>query len=107
MQSKYELLPTSELSSRSSSPAPPYSPDGDDIEYDAPLNPRTRETREAIRAFKADPRFNRPPPSPWARLALIIFCIFLFYAAFEARKAIWVDFGMGMGEEVEVVDGSY
>ncbi|KAF6758005.1 hypothetical protein DFP72DRAFT_1065254 [Ephemerocybe angulata] len=68
-------------------------------------NPRTRDTRECIRAFHADPRFNPPPPSPLARLALVLFCAGMFWIALSTRKAIWVDGGMGMGEPVEVVDG--
>lgn len=103
MAAKYELLPTSERgSSRSLSPAHPYSFDADsdhDVEYEAPLNPRTRETRECIRAFHADPRFNPPPPSPLARAALIAFMLFMFWLAFGMRKAVWVDFGAGMGTD--------
>ncbi|EKM76849.1 hypothetical protein AGABI1DRAFT_115523 [Agaricus bisporus var. burnettii JB137-S8] len=35
-----------------------------------------------------DERFNPPPPSPWKRLALLLFIVFLFYIAFQMRSSI-------------------
>jgi hypothetical protein len=37
-----------------------------------------------------DPRFNPPPPSPYARAALLIFVALLFWWAFTLRRAVWI-----------------
>jgi len=64
----YELLPTEPK-------------DDDDIE-----NGRWRAVPQPI----TDPRFNPPTPSPYARAALLIFVVFLFWLAFTLKKAVWV-----------------
>ena len=66
-------------------------------------NARTRDTREAIRAFHADPRFHQPQPTVYARAGLLIFMFSMFWLAYGLRKAIWFDFGMG-GDEGVVVE---
>lgn len=35
-----------------------------------------------------DERFNPRPPSPWKRLALLLFIGFLFYIAFQMRSSL-------------------
>ncbi|KAF9555881.1 hypothetical protein CPC08DRAFT_711634 [Agrocybe pediades] len=114
---KYELLPTepifSPTSSRSESPTypPPYEsgqdyyPYGQDVEEEAPRRPRVR--REPIPAFDSDPRFRVQTPSPFARAALIIFLVFMFWLAFQMRKALWIAGGMGLNRDVPEVDPSY
>ncbi|KAF8960472.1 hypothetical protein BDZ97DRAFT_2060683 [Flammula alnicola] len=119
MAPKYELVPTSPTysptSSRSESPTypPPY--DGDhifhqfdnDVEEEAPIR-RPRPRREPIPAFDSDPRFRIRTPSPYARAALLLFVVFLFWLAFSMRKALWIAGGMGMGRgEAQEVDPSY
>ncbi|KAG6330672.1 hypothetical protein ID866_8415 [Astraeus odoratus] len=32
-----------------------------------------------------DPRFNRPPPAAWKRIALILFIVFLFWLSYSLR----------------------
>ncbi|KAH9478069.1 hypothetical protein JR316_0010306 [Psilocybe cubensis] len=117
MAPKYELLPTepsySPSSSRPESPSypPPYEaeqeyhPFENDIEEEAPRRPRIR--RDPIPPFDSDPRFRIRTPSPFARAALIIFVVFLFWLAFALRKAMWVAGGMGMNKVVPDVDPSY
>ncbi|EAU87847.1 hypothetical protein CC1G_01494 [Coprinopsis cinerea okayama7 len=113
MAAKYERLPTSDRSARSRSSSPLSSTytltnEDADVEYDAPLSPRNRETRECIRAFHADPRFHQPTPSPWARAALLFTLFFLFWLAWKMRLAIFVDFGLGSdAQTTEQVDLSY
>lgn len=136
MPNKYERLPTSDSPS-SLPPYTPYKSesdlfnDDDDVELNgsptSPLfdidsdgnphsrtrssipydNPRTRETREAIRAFHADPRFHQPQPSVYARAGLLIFMFTMFWLAYGMRKAIWFDFGMGETKVYEEPDASY
>ncbi|KAH6883649.1 hypothetical protein BKA70DRAFT_1167397 [Coprinopsis sp. MPI-PUGE-AT-0042] len=132
MPNKYERLPTSD----SPSSLPPYSPYksesefDDDVELNGSLTPlfdvdsdgnprprdehssqhdnlRTRDTREAIRAFHADPRFHPPQPSVYARAGLLIFMFTMFWLAYGMRKAIWFDFGMGETKTYEQPDASY
>jgi hypothetical protein len=110
MPNKYQRLPTSDVPSS----LPPYAPyktesdlfeDDDDVELNGNSprsssipyndNPRTRETREAIRAFHADPRFHPPPPSVYARAGLLMLMVTMVCLAYAMRMAIWLDFGMG------------
>jgi hypothetical protein len=112
MPNKYQRLPTSDTPS-SLLPYTPYKSESDlfeddsnDVELNGSIsprsptisyndNPRTRETREAIRAFHADPRFHPPQPSVYARAGLLMFMFTMFWLAYAMRKAIWLDFGMG------------
>ncbi|KAG6835850.1 hypothetical protein H0H93_013960, partial [Arthromyces matolae] len=36
-----------------------------------------------------DPRFNPPTPSPFKRLALLVFVLLLFWFAFTLRASLW------------------
>lgn len=117
MAPKYERLPTEPDSSPPSrslslSPLPPYEPPlTDDVEHDAPRRPSRSNTRhqnrELLLSLEADPRFNPPTPSPWARAGIILFMFLMFYLSYLARRAVWVDTGMGMGKPPKPVDPSY
>ncbi|KAF8811822.1 hypothetical protein BYT27DRAFT_7088616 [Phlegmacium glaucopus] len=114
MPTKYEPLPTEpQFSPRISSPSPSYavypplyqsdsSHSNQDVEQEAPLR------RDPLPSFDSDPRFHQPTPSPYVRAGLLLFMVFLFWLAFDMRKAIWVESGMGMSKNViEEVDPSY
>lgn len=118
MPAKYEALPTEPqynlFSSRVSAPSPSYTvypPLYDntsiqDVEQEAPRRPRVR--REPLPSFDSDPRFHQPTPSPFVRAGLLLFTAFLFWLAFDMRKSMWVESGMGMSRHViEEVDPSY
>ena len=125
MPAKYQPLPTEpqyspSFSSRVSSPSPShavYPPlyennsfdSNHDIEQEAPqAQPRQRVRRDSIPSFDSDPRFHQPTPSPFVRAALLLFTAFLFWLAFNMRKTMWVESGMGMSRRpVEEVDPSY
>ena len=119
MPAKYELLPTepdyTPSSSRSGSPPsylPPYeasldfpsSLDGstnalnsaDDVEHEAPRRGRSLRRRESIPTLDLDPRFRRPPPSPWARAGIIGLMFFLFWLSYNMRRTLWIEGGMGV-----------
>jgi hypothetical protein len=122
MPAKYQPLPTEPqhnpfLCSRVSSPSPSYPvypplPENNsfdanhqDIEHEAP---RQRVRRDSIPSFDSDPRFHQPTPSPFVRAGLLLFTAFLFWLAFNMRKTMWVESGMGMSRRpVEEVDPSY
>lgn len=121
MPAKYQPLPTEPqysppFSSRVSSPSPSravYPPlyenhsfdSNQDIEQEAPCQ---RVRRDSIPSFDSDPRFHQPTPSPFVRAALLLFTAFLFWLAFNMRKTMWVESGMGMSRRpVEEVDPSY
>ncbi|KAG2033864.1 hypothetical protein BDR03DRAFT_966300, partial [Suillus americanus] len=38
-----------------------------------------------IKQFHANPRFNRPTPSLWKRIALLLVTVFLFWAVFKLQ----------------------
>ncbi|KAJ8592589.1 hypothetical protein M405DRAFT_733000 [Rhizopogon salebrosus TDB-379] len=38
-----------------------------------------------MKQLHADPRFNRPAPSLWKRVALLLVVAFLFWAAFQLK----------------------
>ena len=121
MPARYEPLPTDNpsISSRVSSPSPAYAvyPPlhendsfnfNEDVEQEAPRRPRTTTRRHSIPSFDSDPRFHQPTPSPFVRAALLLFTAFLFWLAFDMRKSMWVETGMGMSNYVpEEVDPSY
>jgi hypothetical protein len=96
----YELVPTSDPSPSRPFRARSISPfdTDEDPEHDASHHSYLAHTRQLRMAFEADPRFNPPPPSPYARAALVAFCIFIVWYAFYLRREIWIDFGMGMGD---------
>ena len=110
MAARYEPLPTSPLpdelfSPASSSPTSPTYPPP----YEAnDLERRPRRRPDPIPAFDSDPRFRVRTPSPLTRGALLLFIAFLFWLAFNMRRALWIENGMGMGHApVEEVDPSY
>ncbi|KAG1827969.1 hypothetical protein EV424DRAFT_1345118 [Suillus variegatus] len=43
------------------------------------------QLRSQIQQLHADPRFNRPAPSLWKRIALLLVVAFLFWAAFQVQ----------------------
>ncbi|KAG2095856.1 hypothetical protein BD769DRAFT_272977 [Suillus cothurnatus] len=43
------------------------------------------QLQSQIKQLHADPRFNRPTPSLWKRVALLLVTAFLFWAAFRLR----------------------
>ncbi|TFK38869.1 hypothetical protein BDQ12DRAFT_712439 [Crucibulum laeve] len=45
---------------------------------------------EPLPAFDSDPRFAQPTPSPYARAALLLFVVFLFWAAWAIRRDVWI-----------------
>lgn len=96
----YELVPTFDPSLSRPVRARSISPfeTDEDPEHDATHHSYLAHTRQLRMAFEADPRFNPPPPSPYARAALIAFCLFIVWYAFYLRREIWIDFGMGMGD---------
>jgi hypothetical protein len=123
MPAKYQPLPTEpqhspSFSSRASSPSPShaalaYPPlyennsfdSNHDIEQEAP---RQRVRRDSIPSFDSDPRFHQPTPSPFVRAGLLLFTAFLFWLAFNMRKTMWVETGMGMNRRpAQEVDPSY
>ncbi|TFK21440.1 hypothetical protein FA15DRAFT_672554 [Coprinopsis marcescibilis] len=112
MAHKYERVPGSEQSTSHSFPpeydAFEYNNHDGDIETEVPLTPQNQETRDCIKAFKADARFHPPMPSPYARAALLCFMFFLFWLALWIRKAIWVDPGKdhAIGDE-NVTNGTF
>ncbi|OAX39354.1 hypothetical protein K503DRAFT_689816 [Rhizopogon vinicolor AM-OR11-026] len=38
-----------------------------------------------MKQLHADPRFNRPAPSIWKRISLLLVIVFLFWAAFQLK----------------------
>ncbi|KAI0788247.1 hypothetical protein C8Q74DRAFT_1256895 [Fomes fomentarius] len=59
----------------------------------------TSDVRELHRRLAQDPRFNPPTPSPWKRLALIVFLFILLWAGLKLRLNA-LDYG---AEEAKVV----
>lgn len=111
MPAKYQPLPTEPQHSPFSSPPSPshaaYPPfdSNQDIEQEAP---RQRVRRDSIPSFDSDPRFHQPTPSPFVRAGLLLFTAFLFWLAFNMRKTMWVESGMGMNRRpAQEVDPSY
>ncbi|KAG2143533.1 uncharacterized protein EDB93DRAFT_1155510 [Suillus bovinus] len=43
------------------------------------------QLRSQIQQLHADPRFNRPTPSLWKRIALLLLTAFLFWLAFQLQ----------------------
>jgi len=43
------------------------------------------ELQSQMKQLHADPRFNRPAPSIWKRISLLLFIAFLFWAAFQLK----------------------
>jgi hypothetical protein len=43
------------------------------------------ELQSQMKQLHADPRFNRPAPSLWKRVALLLVVAFLFWAAFQLK----------------------
>ncbi|KAG2064201.1 hypothetical protein BDR04DRAFT_1035926 [Suillus decipiens] len=43
------------------------------------------QLQSQIKQLHADPRFNRPAPSLWKRIALLLVTAFLFWAAFKLQ----------------------
>ena len=110
MAARYEPLPTSPLpeelySPTSSSPTSPTYPPP----YEAnDLERRPRRRPDPIPAFDYDPRFRVCTPSPLTRGALLLFIAFLFWLAFNLRRALWIENGMGTGHApVAEVDPSH
>ena len=50
-----------------------------------PRHEPTSDVRELHRRLAQDPRFNPPTPSPWKRIALILFLLSLLYLALKLR----------------------
>ncbi|PIL32353.1 hypothetical protein GSI_05599 [Ganoderma sinense ZZ0214-1] len=50
-----------------------------------PREEPTSDVRELHRRLAQDPRFNPPTPSPWKRIALIVFLISLLYLGLKLR----------------------
>lgn len=44
------------------------------------------QLQSQIRQLYADPRFNRPAPSLWKRISLLLVTAFLFWAAFQLQS---------------------
>ncbi|KAG1800111.1 uncharacterized protein BJ212DRAFT_130319 [Suillus subaureus] len=44
------------------------------------------QLQSQIKQFHADPRFNRPTPSLWKRITLLLVTAFLFWAAFKLQS---------------------
>ena len=123
MPAKYERLPTEpqhipSLSSRISSPSPSYAiyppnhafDSNEDVEHEAPRRSRVKREplpSDPLPSFDSDPRFHQPTPSPWIRAGLLLFTAFLFWLAFDMRRSMWVESGMGMNKNVVEVDPSY
>ncbi|KAF8327998.1 hypothetical protein F5887DRAFT_898295 [Amanita rubescens] len=53
-------------------------------------------------SYTADTRFHQPTPSPYARAALLIFIVFMFWLAFAMRKLMWLG-GSAPPPGVEVI----
>lgn len=47
------------------------------------------DVRELQRMLHADPRFNRPAPATWKRVALIIGMLLLFWLGITMRRALF------------------
>ena len=79
---------------------PPY--EANDLER------RPRRRPDPIPAFDSDPRFRVRTSSPLTRDALLLFIAFLFWLAFNLRRALWIENGMGTGHApVAEVDPSH
>ncbi|KAF9445154.1 hypothetical protein P691DRAFT_806128 [Macrolepiota fuliginosa MF-IS2] len=95
---KYQRLPSSPSSSspdirlkarRSSSLETPDSPSGSSITLFDNEDDTERGTFRHLPAYDSDPRFHQPTPSPYARVALIVFIAVMFYIGFMMRAEIF------------------
>lgn len=44
------------------------------------------QLQSQMKQLHADPRFNRPAPSLWKRISLLLVTVFLFWAAFQLQS---------------------
>lgn len=83
MADKYELLPAADENERLLE----SDADADGDESDSQLH--VAEPTETSVTPALDPRFHPPTPSPYKRAALLLFIVFLFWLAYDFRKAAW------------------
>ncbi|KAL4068507.1 hypothetical protein V8B97DRAFT_2008786 [Scleroderma yunnanense] len=63
----------------------PSSPRDDDDDDTPRPSTRTTSRNSSPPNRHIDPRFDRPPPAAWKRIALILFIIFLFWLSYAMR----------------------